>query len=445
MKQNLTLRIERHPYGFQCRYRNSPYMKCRSKKCSVGNTKSFKVGDFRVAVDEVAGRLGPNQFNDNDPYFAACYFHLQCFEDLTYTPDLVIRNVIVIDDRQCHNKEPECTRGNKMGVAPATVVAFNKWRETAIKKLGEDAAWQPPEKETLAVVIWLSSIRKGRKRARAPPGITSDDIKQKCSTHPGWGGKRVSGLSVADMVEMVQQGRSSEMVASRNGKTGKKGVKEPEPITRKRLMAQADDGSSKGCFALEEPTMYHSATVAGPSSQGDSRKTTSEKENQVRGNDDGSPPAKRRRQASATPEYHPEVFGSGATKVPDLSTPEKYRGDTGIFLDSPYGASYLPHPYFPPNNYYPPPTTYYTALAQHYSSPSSNLGFQAANNSPQSNYYDHLAGYCGPQETNYVPTTNPGYLPTLQAPIERFGEGRGTEGGIDDMSLGGTSSWCHWD
>ena len=253
MKQNLILRIERHPYGFQCRYRNPIYMKCKAKKCRVDKMNNFKVGDFRIAVDEVTGRLGATQFNNNDPYFSAGFFHLQCFEELSYTPDLAIRNIIVAGTCGPYKKEPDCARLNRMGVVPATVVAFKKWREMAIEKLSKNRHWEPPEKETLAVVVWLSGIRKGRKRARAPPCITSEDIEHKCATHPGWGSKRVSGLSVADMNEMELQGRSSELIASRDGKTGRRGVKEPERIKRKRLLTKTEEEDVENSFTLAGP------------------------------------------------------------------------------------------------------------------------------------------------------------------------------------------------
>ena len=302
MGQNLTLRIERHPYGFKSRYRDSPYMRCRSKQCSVDKMRNFKIGDYRIAVDEVTGRLGANQFNDDDPYFSACFFHMQCFEDFADAPDLVIRNIVVLDERKIHSKEPECTRVNKMGVAPATVRAFNKWRQMAIEKRSEDPGWQPTEKETLTVAIWQASIRRGRKLVRVPRGITKDDIELICSTHRGWGGKRVSGLSVAVMDKMVLEGRSGEMVASRNGKTGKKGVKEPEEITKKRLLSESGDEDSESSPSLPGSAIKSGINVEGSSPEGNSSGYPSETENEVCSKKVESPPAKRRRRASLTPE-----------------------------------------------------------------------------------------------------------------------------------------------
>jgi hypothetical protein len=181
-------------------------MKCRSKTCAVGTTKSFKVGDLRVAVDEVTGRLGVNQVNDDDPYFATCFFHLQCFEGLTCIPELVVRKLLVSDDRTFHHKEPECTRINKMRLSLEADQAFAKWRLIATTGLGNDKHWKPPNNRTLACVLWLSSIRKGRKHFRAPPGVTSDDI-EKVSSPTERGGVRAFAFGEDKVTSMEAQGR----------------------------------------------------------------------------------------------------------------------------------------------------------------------------------------------------------------------------------------------
>jgi hypothetical protein len=121
-----------------------------------------------------------------------------------------------------------------MGLSPATISEFVKWRVRTITNLNADRDWNPPSDQTLASVLWLSNIRKNRKQCRAPPGVTVEAIAEKFMSHPGWGGKRVAGLSVAKMIDMETQGRSHEMVASRNGRTGKQGVRPPRGDNRKR-------------------------------------------------------------------------------------------------------------------------------------------------------------------------------------------------------------------
>ncbi|KAG0135220.1 hypothetical protein HOY82DRAFT_536912 [Tuber indicum] len=248
--ERLNLRIEKHPYSFQCRYREPEYIKCRSKVCDWDRT--FKVGDHRVAIDEVTGRLAEGQKDDNDPYFSAGYLHLHCFERLIPVAPLVVLNILTTDNRRIYEKEPDCTRINKMGVSPASASAFTNWRIEAVEGYTVSSDWAP--ENTLAYALWLSGVRKGRKRVRAPPGITSDDIAQKVTTRRGWGGKRCSGVTVATMRIMESQGRSHEMVASRNGKTGKKGVRSPSQVKKRTRSCstasettQGTEGSASGC------------------------------------------------------------------------------------------------------------------------------------------------------------------------------------------------------
>ncbi|RPB06043.1 hypothetical protein L873DRAFT_1839525, partial [Choiromyces venosus 120613-1] len=118
-----------------------------------------------------------------------------------------------------------------MGVSPASASAFTNWRIEAVEGYSVSVEWIP--EKPLAYALWLSGMRKGRKRVRAPPGITSDDIAEKATARRGWGGKRCSGVSVATMRAMESQGLSHEMIASRNGKTGKKGVRSPSNLKKR--------------------------------------------------------------------------------------------------------------------------------------------------------------------------------------------------------------------
>lgn len=252
----LNLRVEKHPYSFQCRYREPEYIKCRSKVCDWDRT--FKVGDLRVAIDEVTGRLAEDQQDDNDPYFSAGYLHLHCFERLIPVAPLVVFNILALDNRRVYEKEPDCTRINKMGVSPASASAFTNWRIEAVQGYSVSGDWMP--EKTLSYALWLSGVRKGRKRVRAPPGITSDDIAQKVSARRGWGGKRCSGVTVAEMRAMESQGLSHEMVASRNGKTGKKGVRLPSE-TKKRVRSYSIASQTTQC-AEESFSEYEDSKVA---------------------------------------------------------------------------------------------------------------------------------------------------------------------------------------
>ena len=465
MKHNLILHIEWHPYGFQGRYRNPVYMKCRAKKCSVDKINNFKVGDFRIGVDEVTGRLGGNQFNDNDPYFSACFFHLQCFEELTYTPDLAIRNIIIADTPGAHQKEPDCARLNKMGVVPATLVAFKKWREMAIERLSENLHWEPQEEETLAVVVWLSGIRKGHKHARAPLCITSEDIEHKCATHPGWGGKCVSGLSVADMNEMELQGRSSQLIASRNGKTGKRGMKEPDRIKRKQLLTKTKEEYNEHNFALagsitvpdniivagstlsasiavaESPlpesieaagVTLHDGTAAPRSSpEPHFPGNTQQKQGSTGGDVGYHPPVKRCKAALPTPENsHMMTCSKDVTSTPLQSNPDTYIGDGGYSRNLPlYDRNYIPsyilspnslHHDYSPLNYHYPPATYHPPQAQYYRPLATHHAVQNTNQGQLANYFSPPGRFLqndNSQDSNYnAPATSPSVLAVTTSP-----------------------------
>ena len=470
-------------------------MKCRAKKCSVDKMNHFKVGDFRIAVDEVTGRLGANQFNDNDPYFSACFFHLQCFEELTYTPDLAIRNIIIADTRGPHQKEPDCARLNKMGVAPATVVAFKKWREKAIEKLSENPQWEPLEKETLAVVVWLSGIRKGRKRARAPPCITSEDIERKCATHPGWGGKRVSGLSVADMNEMELQGRSSELIASRNGKTGKRGVKEPERIKRKPLLTKTEEENVEHMITLAETitvpddiigagstlpasiaevqstlpvsiavaesplpestaaagATLHDGTVAARSSPKRNFTGFTLQKGNCMGSDVGYlPPVKRHKAALPTLEnLETATYGQDATNTPPQRDPDTYNGDGDHSRNPPpYNQNYIPnyilppnslHHYYSPRNNHYPPATYHPLQAQYYCPSATHHGVQTTNQGHLANYFNppvRFLQHNNSQESNYNALATSTSLPAITtSPTGTRGMGLGPVESGDEVTF----------
>ena len=319
----------------------------------------------------------------------------------------------------------------------------------AIEKLSENPHWEPQEKETLAVVVWLSAIRKGRKRARAPPCITSEDIEHKCATHPGWGGKRVSGLSVADMNEMELQGRSSELIASRNGKTGKRGVKEPDRIKQKGLLTKTKEEDNKHIFALagsitvpdniivagstlpasiaaaESPPLertaaaganLHDGTAAPRSSPKRHFTRNTEQKGGLMGGDVGHhPPVKRHKAAPPTPENsHMTTCSKDATSTPLQSNPDTYNGDGGHSRNLPlYNRNYIPsyiltpnslqHHYFPLNNHYPP-ATYHPPQAQYYCPSATHHPVQNTNQGQLANYFSppvRLLQYDDSQDSNY--------------------------------------------
>ncbi|KAL7267873.1 hypothetical protein RUND412_009526 [Rhizina undulata] len=222
----LLLRVERQPYLFQCRYTDKSVSGCRAARCVVGKGKhQLKVGQFRVAFDELTRRLPAD--HDNDPYFAAGFIHLECLEAITSIPKLCRSGLVKVDDRTILPKEPEVTRENKMALKPGLRAVFEEF----LQKCHQEPNWKPSVTERLSAKLWIANLRKSRPRGDIPAGLTEEDIaKQKQKKNPNWGGKRMAGLSVTQMNQMIAEGRLDEGVYPRNGKTGVTGA-----VTRKRI------------------------------------------------------------------------------------------------------------------------------------------------------------------------------------------------------------------
>lgn len=227
--ENLVLRVEKHPYEIKSRETGKPqYTCCRAKKCDLSRDRKFTVGDIRVAIDEVTGRFSPNQVQNNCPYFAAGYIHLECLEGLINIAPLVASGIIVPDDRQTLPHEPEkITKqgpptNNKMGLIKKQLRQFDIWKTAH----PADSKWAV-EQHTLNAILWISGQRPGRIRSRFPPGVTAKSVAKflkENRTANGWGGRRMARGTVAELQQKLKEGKSHEIIAPRNGPSGKKGM-----------------------------------------------------------------------------------------------------------------------------------------------------------------------------------------------------------------------------
>lgn len=226
LRSSLTLRIEKHPYEIKARFsgKSKPkYTCCRSSTCALGT--NFKVGDIRVAIDELSSRFSPQHVQNADPYFASGFLHLQCLESLIDISPLVTLGVLIPDTRKDFAHEPPAGKGaksnNKMALNNKELAAFSNWK-------GATATAAAPRSgnQSLTARIWLANCKKSRSKnlARAPPGVTKADVDAQNEVHTLWGGRRAVGKSIEEMNRLEAEGRLDELIAPRNGTTMKRGM-----------------------------------------------------------------------------------------------------------------------------------------------------------------------------------------------------------------------------
>lgn len=230
------------------------YICCRAQNCTLSGENRFMVGDLRVAIDEVAGRFGPNDVENNCPYFAAGFMHLECFERMVDVAPLVSEGILVPDRRKVLAHEPEkytkysgqCN--NKMTLVKKQILAYEKWAKAhpAGSKRAED-------KDTLNVAIWMAGQRSGRIRARLPPGVRTSDVRKWIDENrygQGWGGRRMARGTVAEMEMKIAAGREHEIIAPRNGPNGKLGMQvggvRKRPLKRRHTESEPESDLDSG-------------------------------------------------------------------------------------------------------------------------------------------------------------------------------------------------------
>lgn len=300
------------------------YICCRAEDCALSNDNRFMVGDLRVAIDEVTGRFGPDDVENNCPYFSAGFIHLECFERLVDIAPLVREGILVPDRRQILAHEPEkftkysgnCN--NKMALVKKQIIEYEKW--AVAHPAGSKRA---KGKDTLNAAIWISGQRSGRIRTRLPSGIKTSDVKKWIDDNKygqGWGGRRMAGGTVAEMEMKIAAGREHEIIAPRNGPSGKLGMH----------VGGARNRPSKRRHSESEP---EAALDPNPSSSSDSDSDSPaprHKQKKRRVNKEKAavepplPKKQRRRYSSASSSSEPDA---GLTYFDSAATPPKKTGE----------------------------------------------------------------------------------------------------------------------
>lgn len=205
------------------------YLCCRAEHCTFSGDNRFSVGDLRIAIDEVASRFSPDDVENNCPYFAAGFIHLECFENMVDTTPLANAGILVPDRRDTLPHEPERatkqpgSSNNKMALTKKQVTEFEKWVEA--HPVGGERA---KGKHTLNAALWISGQRAGRIKTRFPPAVSISDVQKwlNATRHGnGWGGRRMANGTVAEMEIKIAAGKEHEIIAPRNGPSGKQGMK----------------------------------------------------------------------------------------------------------------------------------------------------------------------------------------------------------------------------
>lgn len=101
---------------------------------------------------------------------------------------------------------------------------------------------------TLNAMLWISGQRPGRVKTSYPEGVTPKMITKflkSNKTTMGWGGRRMAGGTIEEMDERIAAGKAHEIVAPRNGPTGKRGMRVGRSKNYyKRCLSESDPPSS---------------------------------------------------------------------------------------------------------------------------------------------------------------------------------------------------------
>jgi len=265
LRDSLIIWIQRHPsqahllyqtqYGASCRYRQ-----CRPTK---GNPHAITVGHYRIAIDELTGRHPKHKA---DTYIHAAFFHVSCFEDM-----LDLAQVTRDFDVRCENRPVvNAPRGekkpkNRMLLEERRIPhAVTKWLERA----REDPNWTTTKVEdgmNYLVFTQKFGLRPHRRKCTEVPGMEklSRDISHLGAPRPvapnsTWGGKRVKGLTVAELTALEGRDYYGIGVGKKRGRSRREEEYEDEdysaspPARRARLNSPVGDeedpivlGSSK--------------------------------------------------------------------------------------------------------------------------------------------------------------------------------------------------------
>jgi hypothetical protein len=211
--KNLLLRLEKIPGGCKNRYENERNNVCRAQYCLESEDGRLTQGQLRVAIEEVWGRTPRRHITTSDPFFAAGYFHLSCFETLVDIGQLLRLGMFRTFPRMTFNKEP---RANKNEL---NRFCFSNHLDMCVKlfakKIIKEPNWTGYKTNVLDMLstrVWLRGTRNKPFNLSIPPQLPADHAERLHANKkpaPGWGGQRFPGIKSQDADRLVATGKGN--------------------------------------------------------------------------------------------------------------------------------------------------------------------------------------------------------------------------------------------
>ncbi|TGZ78968.1 hypothetical protein EX30DRAFT_342823 [Ascodesmis nigricans] len=218
--KNLLFRLEKRCVYSGTRYTDMHHTTCRSKCCLASPDKrTIREGQFRIAIEEVWGRLPRKIKFTNDPFFCAGYFHVECFEHLIDIGQLIRFGMLRSFPRVEIVTEPRTskTEPNRLCLSEKIDNCFRRF----CKRLNDDPYYQGYNTnvvEKLSTQLWLTNVRKGKTSLGVKPAQLSTEMAKHLiatkAPDPGWGGSRFTGIRVAQAEAILSIGAKDKLKGS---------------------------------------------------------------------------------------------------------------------------------------------------------------------------------------------------------------------------------------
>lgn len=204
--KKLIIWVQRHPSQAQSIYKTNYGGSCRYKECRPGKkpSRSIQVGHYRLAFDELTPR---HPRHKADSYLYAAFFHVSCFEKMFDLADICREFDVRCEDRALVNGPvgDQTFVKNRMLLEERRIpYATAEW----IKNTKMNPSWKTScNEDSLNFLLFKKKweLRPHRRKCTDVPGMEDvGDIShlakpRPVNPNPVWGGKRVKGLTVAQL------------------------------------------------------------------------------------------------------------------------------------------------------------------------------------------------------------------------------------------------------
>ena len=204
--KNLLFRLEKTPAGMTERIGFNHA--CRAENCLEGK---FKYGHFKIAIEEVWGRI-PRRDRDNcDPYHAAGYFHVNCFESIVDIGQLLRFSMLRAFPRVELAKEFQTSKTdpNRFCLTNALHSHFKEFAQKCILEPNWNG-YKTNVLDMLSIRIWHRHARSGpisfSLRPAQLPRPDAEKLHARKKQDRGWGGQRIAGVSTAQADTLISKG-----------------------------------------------------------------------------------------------------------------------------------------------------------------------------------------------------------------------------------------------